>query len=205
MCLKRIKDIPKRLLRIEESLSRVEGLLTQPGAAQGALAEGARAEGARAEGARRPEGSPLASLLRSSPALAPYARYLAVPERDADLSDEQRALGLEAWLASLLGRWEVISQLWELMAARCEERGGASADVERELLARAVRLHNALFVVTRSDRRVSLASVEVGERYDPRAHRAMDIGSDVVAEVWLPGVVGFGGELAFKSLVVTRR
>jgi len=194
-CFKRIKDIPKRLLRIEESLSRVEDLLTQPGATRGAPAESAR----------RPEGSPLAALLRASPALEPYARYLALPERDADLSEKQRILGLEAWLASLLGRWEVISQLWEMMAARCEERGGASADVERELLARAVRLHNALFVVTKSDRRVSLAAVELGERYDPRAHRAMDIGSDVVAEVWLPGVVGFGGELAFKSLVVTRR
>lgn len=184
--LKRFKDIPK-------DLDEIKALLLRQGRDEGVPS------------VQPVVSSSLAQFLRSSSSLAPYAQYLSLPVRDADLSDVQRVVGVEAWLASLLGRWEVLEQLWEMMAARCSEGRVSCSAVEVELLERAVRLHNVLFVVNGTDRRVGLASVAVGDRFDPYLHRAVDLGFDVVDKVLLPGLVGFGGDLVRKSVVLTRR
>ncbi len=142
-------------------------------------------------------------LLRQQ--LAPELALLLALRADAELAaawlsaaaeDEGRQL---TRLIACAAQWDLLSDLWEKLAARCKQAQRAASAAEMQILRGALALHNLRW----QGRQAQLADVAVGMQYDYERHQRGTATGDSVRALWLPGLVNAGGQLHKKPLVQT--
>lgn len=137
--------------------------------------------------------------------LAPELALLQTLRADAELAaawlggqveDEGRQL---TRLVVCAAQWDLLSDLWEKLAARCKQAQRAASAAELQILRGALALHNLRW----QGRQAQLAEVATGATYNYERHQRGTATGDAVRALWLPGLVNAGGQLHKKPLVQT--
>jgi len=137
--------------------------------------------------------------------LAPELALLHALRADAELAtawlgataeDEGRQL---TRLIACAAQWDLLSDLWEKLAARCKQAQRAASAAEMQILRGALTLHNLRW----QGRQAQLAEVATGTPYDYERHQRGSATGDTVRALWLPGLINAGGQLHRKPLVQT--
>jgi hypothetical protein len=137
--------------------------------------------------------------------VAPELALLRAVQADAEIAaawlgepgeDEGRQL-LRLVVSS--AQWDLLSELWEMLAGRCKQAQRGASATELEILRGALALHNLRW----REREAKLEEVATGAIYDYERHQRGTPSGDSVRGLWLPGLFNAGGQLHKKPLVQT--
>ena len=137
--------------------------------------------------------------------LAPELALLQALRADAELAaawlgtqaeEEGRQL---TRLIVCAAQWDLLSDLWDKLAARCKQAQRSASAAELQILRGALALHNLRW----QGRQAQWAEVATGAPYDYERHQRGSATGDSVRALWLPGLVNAGGQLHKKPLVQT--
>ena len=137
--------------------------------------------------------------------LAPELELLHALRADAELAAAWLGAAAEnegrqlTRLVACAAQWDLLSDLWDKLAARCKQAQRGTSTAELQILRGALALHNLRW----QGRQAQLAEVAAGATYDYERQQRGTATGDTVRALWLPGLVNAGGQLHKKPLVQT--